>query len=144
MPHLREDGGLSRLGLISGSLAGALRASGWRGELLGWGPGNPPWSAVKHWGSLTGISLDLESVVAEADMIVVGAPPQATVELLPEVIALARSSGEPIVTDLASIKSVIVDAVQPAIANLSPDIRLRAASIAVLMPRSLHSLRAGR
>ena len=59
-------------------------------------------------------------MVAEADMIVVGAPPQATVKLLPEVIALARSSGEPIVTDLASIKSVIVDAVQPAYNKFVP------------------------
>ena len=121
MPHLKEKTvAFLGLGLISGSLAGALRhpvgaVNYWGGAL-----GNPPWSAGKALGLIDRYSLDLESVVAEADMIVVGAPPLATVELLPEVIALARSSGEPIVTDLASIKSVIVDAIQPAYNKFVP------------------------
>ena len=61
-------------------------------------------------GLIDRFSLDLSTVVAEADVIVIGAPPEATAQLLPEVLDLAFASGEPVVTDMASIKGVIVEA----------------------------------
>ena len=98
------------LGLISGSLAGALKRSKWRADLIAWGPRAPSLERGAALGLIDRFSLDLPTVVAEADVIVIGAPPEATAQLLPEVLDLAASSGEPVVTDMASIKGVIAEA----------------------------------
>jgi len=98
------------LGLISGSLAGALRRGNWRADLIAWGPREPSLERGVALGLIDRFSLDLPSVVAEADVIVIGAPPEATAQLLPEVLDLASSLGEPVVTDMASIKGFIVEA----------------------------------
>ena len=98
------------LGLISGSLAGALKRSKWRADLIAWGPRAPSLERGFALGLIDRFSLDLPTVVAEADVIVIGAPPEATAQLLPEVLDLALASGEPVVTDMASIKGVIVEA----------------------------------
>ena len=98
------------LGLISGSLAGALKRSNWRADLIAWGPRAPSLERGVALGLIDRFSLDLSTVVAEADVIVIGAPPEATAQLLPEVLDLAASSGEPVVTDMASVKGVIVEA----------------------------------
>ena len=98
------------LGLISGSLAGALKHRDWRAELIAWGPRAPSLERGLALGLIDRFSLDLSTVVAEADVIVIGASPEATAQLLPEVLDLAFASGEPVVTDVASIKGVIVEA----------------------------------
>jgi prephenate dehydrogenase len=55
-------------------------------------------------------SLDLDTVIREADMIVVGAPPIATGELLAELLPrLKHMSQQPIITDLASIKGWVIE-----------------------------------
>ena len=66
------------LGLISGSLAGALKAAHWGGDLIAWGPRAPSLERGLALGLIDRFSLDLESVVAEADVVVIGAPPEAT------------------------------------------------------------------
>ena len=98
------------LGLISGSLAGALKRRDWRADLIAWGPRAPSLERGLALGLIDRFSLDLSTVVAEADVIVIGASPEATAQLLPEVLDLAFASGEPVVTDMASIKGVIVEA----------------------------------
>jgi len=98
------------LGLISGSLAGALKRRDWRADLIAWGPRAPSLEHGLALGLIDRFSLDLSTVVAEADVVVIGAPPEATAQLLPEVLDLAFASGEPVVTDMASIKGVIVEA----------------------------------
>ena len=98
------------LGLISGSLAGALKHRDWRADLIAWGPRAPSLERGLALGLIDRFSLDLSTVVAEADVIVIGAPPEATAQLLPKVLDLAFASGEPVVTDMASIKGVIVEA----------------------------------
>ena len=98
------------LGLISGSLAGALKRGNWRADLIAWGPRAPSLERGLALGLVDRFSLDLATVVAEADVIVVGAPPEATAQLLPEVLDLALVLGEPVVTDMASVKGVIVEA----------------------------------
>ena len=98
------------LGLISGSLAGALKRGNWRADLIAWGPREPSLARGLALGLIDRFSLDLPAVVAEADLIVIGAPPEATAQMLPEVLDLASASGEPVVTDMASIKGVIVEA----------------------------------
>lgn len=97
------------LGLISGSLAAALKAAGWRGQILGWGPRAPSLEKGRALGLIDQFSLDLDEVLLGADMVVIGAPPIATAHLLPEVIGKAVHYGNPVVTDMTSVKGFIVD-----------------------------------
>lgn len=101
------------LGLISGSLAGALKASQWSAEIIAWGPRVPSLERGQALGLIDRFSLDLARVIDEADLIVIGAPPVATAKLLPKVLAHAAKGRQPVVTDMASIKGTIVDAAQP-------------------------------
>jgi len=101
--------GLLGLGLISGSLARALRASSWQGELIGWGPREPSLARGQALGVIDRYTLDLQQLIHSCDMLVIGAPPMATGELLAKLLPLAEASAhQPIVTDLASIKGWVV------------------------------------
>ena len=71
-------------------------------------------------GLIDRFSLELDHVVANADIVVIGAPPIATAELLPQVLDLAQAHGEPIVTDMASIKALVVEAATPHYAKFVP------------------------
>lgn len=98
------------LGLISGSLARALKAQGWAGHICAWGPRAPSLELGQTLGVIDSWSLDLDTVIREADMIVVGAPPIATGELLAELLPrLKHMSQQPIITDLASIKGWVIE-----------------------------------
>lgn len=98
------------LGLISGSLARALRNAGWDGELSAWGPREASLKNGLELGVIDRYSLDLDDVIATADMIVVGAPPIATGELLAELLPRVEALPQrPVVTDLASIKGWVLD-----------------------------------
>ena len=108
------------LGLISGSLAGALRAAGWRGELIAWGPRAPSLERGVELGVIDRFTLDLAAAISDADVVVIGAPPEATAVLLPQVLALAEQNGQPVVTDMASIKGFIVEAAVPTYARFVP------------------------
>ncbi|MBU02781.1 MAG: prephenate dehydrogenase [Halieaceae bacterium] len=108
------------LGLISGSLAGALRAAEWCGPIIAWGPRERSLERGHALGLIDRFSLDLESVMVDADIVVIGAPPIATLELLPEVLEMARAHDDPIVTDMASIKASVVEAAMPYYAKFVP------------------------
>jgi len=97
------------LGLIAGSLALALKKAGWQGELVAWGPREPSLQKGKDLGVIDRFSLDLETALADTDLIVVGAPPMATGEILAEILGiLDKSASLPVVTDLASIKGWVI------------------------------------
>lgn len=99
------------LGLMSGSLAKALRHGGWSGELVAWGPREPSLALGVELGVVDSYSMDLDEAIAAADLIVVGAPPVATGALLATLLPkLAHHPQSPVVTDLASIKSFVIDA----------------------------------
>jgi cyclohexadieny/prephenate dehydrogenase len=101
------------LGLISGSLARALKSSHWNGELIGWGPREPSLALGLELGVIDRYSLDLDEVLSTADMVVVGAPPKATGNLLADVVTrCARLERSPVVTDMASIKGFVIDGPQ--------------------------------
>lgn len=109
------------LGLISGSLAMALRRSGWQGELSAWGPREPSLEQGLKMGVIDRYDLDLGRAIQGADALVIGAPPMATAELLGVVLDLLQRSGEqPIVTDLASMKGWIVDRALPRYSRFVP------------------------
>ena len=97
------------LGLISGSLAKALKSADWPGEIWAWGPREPSLALGKQLGVVDDFDLDLNRVLADADVVVVGAPPAATGALLNSILPqLARREKPPAVTDLASIKGHVV------------------------------------
>ena len=99
------------LGLISGSLARALKSSQWEGKLIAWGPREPSLKRGLELGVIDDYSLVLSDIVEQADVIVVGAPPIATAEVLRELTALGvEAVRKPVITDLASIKGYVVDA----------------------------------
>ena len=99
------------LGLISGSLAKALRHGGWFGELVAWGPREKSLALGAELGVVDRYTLDLDQAIVGADMIVVGAPPAATGELLARLLPkLALRARPPVVTDLASIKGFVIAA----------------------------------
>ena len=77
------------LGLISGSLAGALKRANWRADLIAWGPRAPSLERGLALGLIDRFSLDLPAIMAEADVIVIVAPPEATAQFLPELLDLA-------------------------------------------------------
>ncbi|MGD2009234.1 MAG: prephenate dehydrogenase/arogenate dehydrogenase family protein [Cellvibrionales bacterium] len=97
------------LGLIAGSLALALKKAGWQGELVAWGPREPSLQKGVDLGVIDRFSLDLETALADTGLIVVGAPPMATGEILTEILGVLEKSGSlPVVTDLASIKGWVI------------------------------------
>ena len=99
------------LGLISGSLARALKSSQWEGKLIAWCPREPSLKRGLELGVIDDYSLVLSDIVEQADVIVVGAPPIATAEVLRELTALVVDTArKPVITDLASIKGYVVDA----------------------------------
>ena len=109
------------LGLISGSLGRALRESEWDGELIGWGPRAPSLERGVSLGVIDRFSLDLDEVLADADVIVIGAPPIPSGDLAREVLEkVAVMPHQPVVTDLASIKGYICDKANSQYANWVP------------------------
>jgi len=109
------------LGLISGSLARALKASTWDGELIGWGPREPSLALGLELGVIDRYSLDLDEVLSIADMVVVGAPPKATGNLLADIVTrCARLERSPVVTDMASIKGFVINGPQQAYDRFVP------------------------
>lgn len=101
------------LGLISGSLARALKSSDWDGRLIAWGPREPSLKRGLGLGVIDDYSLNLNDIIEQADLIVIGAPPIATAEMIATLTSRLIDSGRrPIITDLASIKGYVVDAVK--------------------------------
>lgn len=99
------------LGLLSGSLAAALRRRGWPGHIVAWGPRAASLERGLAMGVVDSIDLDFAAAIDGADVIVVGAPPIATGKLLAELLAHPRVLEQcPVVTDLASIKGHVIAA----------------------------------
>ena len=98
------------LGLISGSLALALRASGWQGSLRAWGPREASLLRGVKLGVIDDYTLDLDEAIGAAEVIVVGAPPMASGELLAEILPkLPVLESPPVITDMASIKGWVIE-----------------------------------
>ncbi len=96
------------LGLVSGSIAHALRrAGGWTSAA--WTPsGDGPRRALAA-GVIDRLATSLEDAIGAADLVVLGAPPSACLDLLDR-LAIARGSMArgAVVTDVASTKARIV------------------------------------
>ena len=97
------------LGLIGGSVALALReAGGW--TAAAWSPsGAGPASALAS-GAIDAAPATLDRALADADLVVLAAPPTACLALLDRLAGEARAAlpGSAVVTDVASTKALLV------------------------------------
>jgi prephenate dehydrogenase len=101
------------LGLIGGSIARALRAGdeATRPALVAWTPrGEGPRAAVAA-GTIDEAAPGLAEAVRGADLIILAAPPAATLDLLDALAGLAPGTlaAAAVITDVASTKSTIVE-----------------------------------
>lgn len=105
------------LGLIGGSLARSLRQTGFARHIAGFGPREASLRRGVELGVIDDYSLDLDSALAGAELVVIGAPTLKAAELLRDVIQ--RVAATTVVTDVASVKSNMVQAA-PEAANFVP------------------------
>jgi len=99
------------LGLIGGSLARSLRATGFSQRIMGWGHREPSLRRGVELGIIDDFSLDLETAISGADIIVVATPTLVAADMLCQLLPLLPESGGPVVTDVASVKGSLRRAV---------------------------------
>jgi prephenate dehydrogenase len=105
------------LGLIGGSLAQSLRATGFARQITGYGHRDVSLKKGVELGVIDDYSLDLDEALAGAGLVVIGAPTLKAAELLTRVVERVPSGT--VVTDVASVKSNLVQAA-PEAANFVP------------------------
>ncbi len=99
------------LGLIGGSLARALRASGFCARLLGYGHREPSLRRGVELGVIDAFTLDLDEVIAEADVLVLCTPTLVAADVLREILPRLQGRDDaPIITDAASVKGNLLAA----------------------------------
>lgn len=109
------------LGLIGGSLARALRRSGFSKRFVGWGHREPSLRRGVELGVIDDFTLDLDAAVAQADILVVCTPTLVAANMLGEILPRLRHSGlSPVITDVASVKGNLRDAAIGAMGAMPP------------------------
>lgn len=103
------------VGLIGGSLARALRAAGWCGEIVGSGRQPQSLQAAVELGVIDRFELDIISAVAGADLVVV-ATPLGAMQAIFERVRLGAPGA--IVTDVGSVKVPVIRAAEHAYADV--------------------------
>ena len=99
------------LGLIGGSLARAVRESGFCSRVTGWGYREPSLQRGVELGVIDSFTLDLDAAVAEADILAICTPTLTAADVLKQIL-MATNGGEsgPVITDAASVKGNLRDA----------------------------------
>jgi len=107
------------LGLIGGSLARALRRSGFSRRFVGWGHREPSLRRGVELGVIDDFTLDLDEAVGQADILVVCTPTLVAARMLHSILPGLGSSG-PVVTDVASVKGNLRDAAVASCGSMPP------------------------
>lgn len=105
------------LGLIGGSLAKALKANGYAGEIVGWGRREASLEKGLQLGVIDRYSLDLARAVEGADVVVIATPTLIAADMLGQLADLSAcgAMGEnTIITDVASVKGSLLAAAKQA------------------------------
>lgn len=93
------------LGLIGGSLARALRETGFSKRFVGYGRRLPSLEQGVELGVIDDYTLDLGEAVEQADILVIAAPTLVAEDLLADILSrLGGRSDQPLITDVASVK----------------------------------------
>ncbi len=96
------------LGLIGGSLARALRGTGFCERFIGCGYREPSLQRGVELGVIDDYTLDIAEAVAQADILVICTPTLTAADVLQTILPLLGEGG-PVVTDVASVKGNIRD-----------------------------------
>ena len=103
------------LGLIGGSLARALRRSGFSRRFTGYGHREPSLRRGVELGVIDDYTLDLDEAIEQADILVVCTPTLVASDMLQQILPrLAGRTDGPLITDVASVKGNILTAAQQA------------------------------
>jgi len=109
------------LGLIGGSLARALRSSGFAREFVGYGHREPSLRRGVELGVIDDFSLDLDEVIERADILVICAPTLVAADLLQQILnRVGHDSDGPVITDAASVKGNLLQAARQACGGNMP------------------------
>ena len=93
------------LGLIGGSLARALRETGFSRRFLGYGRRLPSLEQGVELGVIDDYTLDLGEAIEQADILVIAAPTLVAEDLLADILSrLEGLPDQPLITDVASVK----------------------------------------
>ncbi len=109
------------LGLIGGSLARALRQSGFSNRFIGYGHREPSLRRGVELGVIDEFTLELDEVLERADILVLCAPTLVAADMLETI--LRRLQGRrpaPVVTDVASVKGNLLAAARRALGGAVP------------------------
>lgn len=98
------------LGLIGGSLARALRRSGFSQRFIGYGHRKPSLLRGAELGVIDEFTLDLDEAIERADILVICTPTLMAARMLEQILPRLSGSGGPVVTDVASVKGSLRDA----------------------------------
>ena len=93
------------LGLIGGSLARAVRESGFSQRVIGYGHREPSLHRGLELGVIDDFTLDLDRAISEADILVICTPTLVAETVLAEILPrIADLDRPPVITDAASVK----------------------------------------
>ncbi|MDG1772502.1 MAG: prephenate dehydrogenase/arogenate dehydrogenase family protein [Oceanicoccus sp.] len=110
------------VGLIGGSLAKALKANGFSGEIVGWGRREVSLKKGLELGVIDRYSLDLKEAVTGADLIVVATPTLIAADMLKQLASIVDE--QVIITDVASVKGNLFTAAKEAFGKVPPNLVL--------------------
>lgn len=121
MPYATDTVAILGLGLIGGSLARALRQSGFSRHFIGFGHRAPSLEKGVALGVIDEFTLELEEVLARADILVLCAPTLVAGEMLADIVSrLDGRDRMPLVTDVASVKGNLLAAATRALGGRMP------------------------
>ncbi|MEH6583438.1 MAG: prephenate dehydrogenase/arogenate dehydrogenase family protein [Halioglobus sp.] len=105
MSYSAENVVILGLGLIGGSLARALRKSGFSQRFIGYGHRTPSLERGVALGVIDEYTLDLDEALERADILVIATPTLVASEMLKQILPrLAGRDRVPVITDVASVK----------------------------------------
>tara|TARA_R100000900_G_scaffold28857_1_gene22697 strand:+ start:42529 stop:43446 length:918 start_codon:yes stop_codon:yes gene_type:complete len=112
---------IAGLGLIGGSLAASLKATGFCQRCLGWGHREASLARGVELGIIDDYTLDLDEALAEADILVLATPTLVAEALLREILpSLRERPRPPVITDVASVKGNLWHAARAAWGDRHP------------------------
>ena len=110
-----ETVGILGLGLIGGSLASALRESGFSQQFIGYGYRDNSLRRGVELGVIDDFTLDLDELIERSDILVICAPTLVAADLLGQILQrTADMENGPVITDAASVKGSLLAAARAA------------------------------
>jgi prephenate dehydrogenase len=113
------------LGLIGGSLACALRRSGFSQRFIAYAHRESSLRRGVELGIIDDFTLDLDEVIAQADILVLCAPTLVAADMLREILPkVTQAAHSPVITDVASVKGNLYAAALEVCGSMPPKLVL--------------------